>query len=616
MPKITNYSRRRFLTHSSLGLLAFAGMPAVLRAMEGMQAMPTIAPNKASPNFKPDVEFELTCRSASVPILSGKSTLVQQYRGNLITGPDGTLVDIPNSYLGPLIHLQKGQKVRIHLHNKLAEPTITHWHGLHVPAEMDGHPRYIIDPGQTFVYEFEVLNRASMNIYHPHPHEITAKQVYHGLAGALFVHDGEEAALGLPSGEFEIPIVIQDRRFDDENQLVYVAGMHGMHDRMMGYYGDRILVNGRPDYTIDVDTRAYRLRFLNGSTARIYKLGWDDGTPLTVLGVDGGLLEVPENKPYVMLAPGERLDVWVDFSGRAVGSQLVMRSLPFSGVLPKMMERMQGRMGGMSGHQMGMMGGMMHELALPVGSDYPIFTARVKRKVSDSPALPKQLSKIHRYSVDDTANANKPVPIAISEGHMAMLLNGRPYAFDDVQSNERIRLNTVQLMEIFHAHGEGGHGGSQESEGMQHGGMGRGGHGMGMMGGMGRHGGGSEGGGMMGMGHGRGGMGMMGGMHGGGEQGGMMGGGMGMMMSMAHPIHLHGQSFQIVSRSLTAGNEDDYETVRHGFIESGLKDTVLVMPGETVRIIKPFQDFKGLFMYHCHNLEHEDMGMMRDFLVE
>ena len=95
-----------------------------------------------------------------------------------------------------------------------------------------------------------------------------------------------------------------------------------------------------------------------------------------------------------------------------------------------------------------------------------------------------------------------------------------------------------------------------------------------------------------------------------------MGGSMGMMFSMAHPIHFHGQPFQIVSRSIDADDMTDYETVRHGFIESGLKDTVLVMPGEKVRIIKPFQDFKGLFMYHCHNLEHEDMGMMRDFLVE
>ena len=114
---------------------------------------------------------------------------------------------------------------------------------------------------------------------------------------------------------------------------------------------------------------------------------------------------------------------------------------------------------------------------------------------------------------------------------------------------------------------------------------------------------------------------MMGGMNHGNEQPkteshGMGMGGMGMMMAMAHPIHLHGQQFQIVSRSVGAEQEADYATVRDGFIESGLKDTVLVMPGETVRIIKPFQDFKGLFMYHCHNLEHEDMGMMRDFLIE
>ena len=89
-----------------------------------------------------------------------------------------------------------------------------------------------------------------------------------------------------------------------------------------------------------------------------------------------------------------------------------------------------------------------------------------------------------------------------------------------------------------------------------------------------------------------------------------------MMMSMAHPIHLHGQFYQVFSREVAQEERDDYATVSKGFINSGWKDTVLVMPGEKVKIIKPFQDFKGLFMYHCHNLEHEDMGMMRDFLVE
>ncbi len=610
MSNLNSYSRRRFLAHSSLGLLAYTGIPSLLRAMEGMQAMPKMTPNKPSANFKPDVEFELYCRSNSVAILPGQSTLVQQYSAKLLKGPENTLTELPGSYLGPVIRLQKGQKVRIHLYNKLAEPTITHWHGLHVPANMDGHPVYVIDPGERYVYEFEVVNRAGMNIYHPHPHETTAKQVYHGLAGAILINDEEEAALELPSGEFEIPIVIQDRMFDDANQLIYVRHMH---DRMMGFYGDRILINGHPDFKLSVASRAYRFRILNGSTARIYKLGWGDGTPITVIGVDGGLLEKPETLPYVMIAPGERLDVWADFSGQSVGSQMVMHSLPFSGVLPKMAERMmRGGMGGMHG-------GMMHASSLPVGSDYPVFTVSVVQKVSDSPKLPTQLSKINRYKLSDTANPLKPVPIAISEAPMAMLINGRPYAYNDVQPNERIKVNTIQLMEIFHAHGgSGGHANQMANpdnepsdNNMQHesmGGMGR------MHGRMG----------MMRMSNqdeneqsspmqqsGMRGMGMMG-----GNMMGMGGGGMGMMMAMAHPIHLHGQSFQIVSRSIGDDVADDYATVRDGFIGSGWKDTVLVMPGESVRIIKPFQDFKGLFMYHCHNLEHEDMGMMRDFLVE
>jgi FtsP/CotA-like multicopper oxidase with cupredoxin domain len=420
---------------------------------------------------------------------------------------------------------------------------------------MDGHPQYAIEPNESLVYEFEVLNRAGMAFYHPHPHELTAQQAYHGLAGAIIVNDEEEAALELPSGEYEVPIVIQDRRFDDENQLVYAGSMR---DRMMGFYGDKVLINGHADFQLDVASRTYRLRVLNGSNARIYKLAWDDGTPITVLGVDGGLLEKPEVKPYVMLAPGERLDVWADFSGRNEGSQLVMRSAAFSGVLPKM-------------------GMMMHRGSLPVGSDYPLFTVKVTRKVSDSPKLPSQLSKINWHKVSDTANPDKPLPIAISENHMAMLINGRPYKYNDFQAFERIKVNTIQLMEIFHNNGS--HPISDNGEDHLSGGMG------GMRGGMGM---------------GRGNM-------------GMMGGG---MMAMAHPIHLHGQQFQIVSRSVSKGTEADYATVSEGFIDNGLKDTVLVMPNETVRIIKPFQDFKGLFMYHCHNLEHEDMGMMRDFLVE
>jgi len=601
MKDSTNYSRRRFFAQAGAGLLAWASLPSWLQAMEGMGDMPKMAARKASPNFHADVEIDLICKPSSVSILPGQSTKVQQYVAKLVKGPSDTLTELPGSYLGPVMRFQKGQKIRINLHNQLNEETIAHWHGLHVPAEVDGHPMYAIGNGERFVYEFEMLNRASMNIYHPHPHNTTAKQVYHGLAGAILVNDDEERRLELPNGEFEIPIVIQDRQFNAQNQLIYA---HSMHDRMMGFYGDQILINGLPNFHLDVASRAYRFRVLNASTARIYKLAWDDNSPVTVIGTDGGLLETPVNKPYVMLAPGERLDVWADFSGRKVGSQLMMRSRPFSGALPKMAERMMG--GGM-----GKKGGM-HANALPMGSDYALFSIKVTRQVSDSPVLPKTLSKFHRYTLADTANPKKPVPIGISEGHMQMVLNGRPYAFNDLQPNERIPFDTIQLMEIFHAHGGGGHGGSgkqSDQSGMQHGG-GEGGHkmgGMGMMRSM-QHGGG-------------GGMGM--GMHrgndaeGGHKMGGMMGGGgMGMMMSMAHPIHLHGQYFQIFQRSLDGKESEGYASVKDGFIEGGFKDTVLVMPGESVKIIKPFQDFKGLFMMHCHNLEHEDMGMMRDLLIE
>jgi len=553
MKRFRPLSRRGFLIGA--GAAATIGAPALGQG----HAMRRIAPNRASDSFTPDVELELICKRDETSILTGKATRVWRYVGNLIKGPPSALTALPDAYLGPLLRFTKGQKVRIRLRNELPEETITHWHGLHVPMLMDGHPTAAIDPGETYVYEFEIRNRAGMYFYHPHTHEKTATQVYRGLAGAIIVEDEEERALGLPSGEFEIPLVIQDRSFDGDNQLAYGDDMH---TSMFGFYGDRVLVNGRSDFTLDVASRAYRLRILNGSNARIYKLCWDDRTPLTVIGVDGGLLEKAETRPYVMLAPAERVDLIVDFSGRPQGSKRTMLSGEFYGLIPPMAQRMMGS-------------------DLAMGEEFPLFTARVTKASNDSWKLPERLSTIPRIRREDVANFDHPIPIAITMAHMAMFLNGRPYGHDDLQPQERIPVDTTQLIEIFHEHGMGM-------------GMGMGGMGGGMMGGR-----------MGGMGMGRG-MGRMG-----------MGGGMGMMgmMSMAHPIHLHGQPFEIIERSFE-GDEDAYASVRDGFIDSGLKDTVLVTPGERLRIVKPFGDFKGRFMYHCHNLEHEDAGMMREFSVE
>jgi FtsP/CotA-like multicopper oxidase with cupredoxin domain len=586
-----NRHRRRFIKYSALGAAASV-FPELLLAKSGqLKSYP-------SANFNPDVEIEFTARKAYVPVMpSGPNTNVQKYYAKLVKGPENTLQQLKGNYLGPVLNLEKGQKVRIYFNNDLSEPSIIHWHGLHVPQKSDGHPMYAIQPGERYVYEFEVMNRAGTSFYHSHTHEMTATQVYRGLAGYITVTDEYEKALELPVGEYDLPLVIQDRSFNDKNQLQYIRGMHG---RMLGFLGDKILVNGKPDIVFNVKSRAYRCRAVNGSNSRIYKLGWDDGTPLTAIATDAGLLEKPETRPYIMLAPGERVDLWLDFSGRKVGSKLVMYSLPYSGAMPPMVERMmngesgggkqggRGMMGGMMGMKGGgMRGGMMGRMkgnmgggmmrggmgmmsgSLAQGAKFPIVTFHVTEKVSDSPDLPAKLVNIQRFTENDVDNANNPVPIGITMKPMSPQLNGKSFSMDRVMDYEKIPLNSIKKIKIFHDHGPKKSAHQDES--------GKGGMQMGA--------------------------------------GGMQGGGMGMMMSMAHPIHLHGQQFQIISRKMEGMRKQEYDTVKEGYIDSGWKDTVLVMPGEEIEVIKPFQDFKGLFLYHCHNLEHEDLGMMRNFYV-
>ena len=581
MMKTINSSRRRFLQNSALGAAAVT-LPGMVWARNlPLKSVPT-------PGFHPDVEIEITAKVDYVPIFaSGQPTKVQKYVAKLLKGPEQTLKTLENNYLGPVLNLQQGQKVRVYFKNALNESSIIHWHGLHVPQSSDGHPMYTIESGEQYVYEFEVLNRAGTSLYHSHAHDLTAEQVYRGMAGLITVSDDQERKLDLPAGEYDLPLVIQDRRFDSNNQLQYV---HGMHERMSGFLGDTILVNGKPNAEFHVKSRAYRFRVLNGSNSRIYKLAWEDGTPLTAIGTDACLLAKPETRPYIMLAPGERVELWLDFSGRAVGSRLVMNSLPFSGAMPGMMDRMR--------HEGGK--GMMHS-RLAQGAKFPIATFLVTAKVSDSSKLPATLVPFQRLTEKDVDNAHQPLPIAISMQHMKFTLNGKTFAMDQVMEIERVALGSIKKIRIYHDHGmQGGHGG-----------------GMGMMGGMKHTDKGESGEHSMGMGmmkHGR-----QQDQHEGANQAGGKHQGMGMggaMMDMAHPIHLHGQQYQILRRKADKVRGDDYATVKEGFIDSGWKDTVLVMPGEEVEIVKPFQDYKGLFLYHCHNLEHEDLGMMRQFLVE
>lgn len=555
-------SRRRFLRYSGLGAAALglaactgADLPVATPAGAPVAAVAPATP--ASP-----LEFVLAPRRIETPILPGAATQALGYAAEVLQGDAGAVTAIPDSYLGPIVRVTRGQTVRVHVRNELDEPTNVHWHGLIVPAEADGQPGNLVAPGAEVEYTFEVRNRPGTYWFHPHPHGRTAEQAYQGLAGLIIVTDAEEAALGLPAGAQDIPLVLQDRRFDAGNQLVYIEpGMAGMMDAMMGILGDRILVNGRPDVTLPVTTQPYRLRLLNGSNARIYKLGWSDGAPLTVIATDGGLLETPVTAPYVMLSPGERVELWADFSDEQVGGEVKLVSLPFEGV---------------EAGAMGMMGMMHAEPSLPNGAAFDIMTFAVTEAVAHTAMLPATLAPVATLAAAAAVNAAAPRSFIFAmDDAMNWTINGRTFEMDAVADDEKVRFGDTELWELVNLMAApapvaaGGMAVMDHSSHADHG----------------------------------------------ASTPDPASAQATMRDFMAHPVHLHGVHFQVVDRQVDDAQRAGWETVSEGLIDQGWKDTVLVMPGERVRIAVRFDGYRGRYLFHCHNLEHEDSGMMRYFEV-
>lgn len=505
----------------------------------------TSGAGRLDPNFAPTLDLRLSARSVSTQILAGAATQTLTYAPEVIGGDAARIAALPSSYLGPIIRVQRGDRLRVRLQNELDDATIIHWHGMRVPAGQDGHPSAAIGPGEEFVYEFEVRDRAGTYWFHPHAHGTTASQVYAGLAGLLLVSDDEETAAGLPAGEFDIPLVIQDRTFDADNQLVYPPHAGRMMD---GFLGDTILVNGRPSYQLNAATRAYRLRLINGSNSRTYKLAWNDGTPLVAIATDGGLLEAPVAREYLTLAPGERVEVWADFSGRAVGTKFALESLEFLGAdigMDGMADGMDHAM-----HGMKVVTGTAQTTAdRPNGAAFTVMNVLVDRPETETHTLPASLAKLTRYRLEDAVNADSPREFAVTVGMgmgmtgMAMRwgFSGRQFSETGVSANETVPFDQLELWELVNETAP---------------------------------------------------------------------------MAMNHPIHIHGAQFQVVDRSVNDAYMAGWEAVRGGYVDEGWKDTVLLMPGERVRLLIRFGDFAGTYVYHCHNLEHSDSGMMRNLRIE
>ncbi|SHM89995.1 hypothetical protein SAMN04488057_104288 [Cyclobacterium lianum] len=554
-------NRRKFLAKAGAGAAVTMIWP-FFSSCDSQSS--TTAKPELGKDFQPDIDLELKAVQRDLSILSGPKTKVWVYEGKLLKGNKEALQTLEGSYLGPVIKVRKGQKVRIRFQNDLPEESIVHWHGMHVPERYDVHPQDVINSGETYIYEYEVMNRAGTYWFHPHGR--TGPQVYNGLAGLLLVTDEEEQQLNLPQWEFDLPVVIQDRTFDENNQLVYLN--NGQMDRMTGFLGNRILINGSPEQRLNLKTGCkYRLRLLNGSNSRIYKLAWEDGSPVTVFGIDGSLLSTPKELPYLMLGPAKRVDVWLDLTDKPEGTELTMKNASFP------LEIMSG---GMMGD-----GGMMQgaESDLPQGSEYPVFTALANGSGSNDHTLPGQLAQPDYIDPSTAGNLNAPRQFTFAMGHMEWTINGRTWETTEVADEETVKLGSTEVWELIN-------GGGMMDNNDDGGGM-------------------MDGHGMMGDG------GMMGGEDGMMNNQGMMGN----MMQMPHPIHIHQVQFNIIERDVANVDPQLWDAIKDGFVDEGWHDTVLLMPGMSAKVIMQFKDFKGLFVYHCHNLEHEDMGMMRNFKI-
>lgn len=213
---------------------------------------------------------------------------------------------INGKFWGPTLIFNQGDTVRLNVTNNLNDSTTLHWHGMHLPAVMDGGPHQVIPPGTLWQPYWKVTNNAATYWYHPHLHEMTMEHITKGIGGLIIVRDAVESALPLPRtyGVDDIPLVLTDRSFDALNQFTTVP------------YGDSMLVNGvlRPMHTIPA--QLVRMRILNGAIERSYNLGFSDNRTFYIITSDGGLLNAPIAVTRYLLSAGERVEILVNFTGQ------------------------------------------------------------------------------------------------------------------------------------------------------------------------------------------------------------------------------------------------------------------------------------------------------------
>jgi spore coat protein A, manganese oxidase len=191
---------------------------------------------------------------------------------------------------------------------------VVHLHGGRTPAIDDGYPEHWYPSGQSRICRYPNRQDATMLWYHDHAMGTSRLNLYAGLVGVYLLRNAHEQKLNLPSGNFELPLVLYDRIFDTQGQLFYPVSPDPRHPWMDEVVGDAMVVNGRVQPFYEVEPRRYRLRVLNAANARFFRLKLSNGASFQQIGADQGLLPAPVRLSTLLLAPGERADLIVDFA--------------------------------------------------------------------------------------------------------------------------------------------------------------------------------------------------------------------------------------------------------------------------------------------------------------
>jgi FtsP/CotA-like multicopper oxidase with cupredoxin domain len=386
---------------------------------------------------------------------------------------------------GPTFDVHEGDRVIVHFRNDLPEPTTIHWHGLHIPADMDGSPLRPIAPGARYDYVFTIKQgTAGTYWYHPHPDLRSGYQIAKGLFGAFVVRAVDDPLRSVP----EKLLILSDNRFRPDGSVDFAEprSSEGMRDEVNGREGDLLFVNGQIAPTLRIRSgQLQRWRVINVAAARIFSLALD-GHRMLHVGSDGGLFEHPVEVGHIELANSERVELLVRGTG-APGDRAVLHAMPYDRYVPQTRPHdWQAR---------------RDLLTLAYSPEPPV----------PSPPVPTTLRHVVAL---DTLKATATHVLVLSQG----LINGQ--MMDMHRVDVHATLGATEIWQVEN------------------------------------------------------------------------------VVGMDHPFHLHGFQFQVIDRD---GVPEPFRS---------WKDVVNVRKHETARVIVRYDDYPGLWMYHCHILDHEDHGMM------